>query len=153
MIRLSKYEPEYKNDFKTLNLEWIEKYYSVCQADLDQLDFPEKIVAEHGEVLYILENEKVVGACALVWYNEEWLELIKMAVHSSVQGKGYGKVLLTYAINTAREKGAKALILETAEELKSAIHIYESHGFEYFTLPKKHFEYNRCVFAMIHKFE
>jgi ribosomal protein S18 acetylase RimI-like enzyme len=43
---------------------------------------------------------------------------------------------------------AEVLILETAEELKPAIHLYEKLGFRRTTLPFTHYTYNRPVFAM-----
>ena len=43
---------------------------------------------------------------------------------------------------------AKKLILETAEELTTAIALYEKSGFVRFELPKAHYTYNREVFAM-----
>lgn len=84
----------------------------------------------------------------MVWYSEEWLELIKMAVTEKYQGLKIGKALIERCIEEAKAMQAEKLILETAEELKSAIALYEKSGFIRFELPKAHYTYNREVFAM-----
>lgn len=148
MLEIIPFTPVYKDYFLKLNLEWIEKYFSVCDTDIEQLSNPEKIVKEGGQVYFARVDEKIVGTCALVWYNDSWLELIKMAVTDEFKGLGIGKKLLEHCINDARKMGADKLILETAEELKTAISLYEKAGFSRFVLPQKHFSYNREVFAM-----
>ncbi len=56
-----------------------------------------------------------------------------MYLHPSYRKKGYGKQLLTYALQKARELGFRRVELETASVLKEAIRLYESFGFRPFT--------------------
>ena len=147
-VEIIEFELRYRERFMELNMEWIEKYFSVCDADIEQLSSPEKIIKEGGKVFFAKYDDEIVGTCALVWYNDEWLELIKMAVTEKYQGLKIGKQLIQKSIESAKELGAKSLILETADELTNAIALYEKSGFVRFELPKAHFTYNRCVFAM-----
>lgn len=147
-IEILEFKPELREHFMRLNLEWIEKYYSVCDADIEQLGNPEKIMAEKGMVFFAKYGEEIVGTCALVWYNDSWLELIKMAVTEKYQGLKIGKQLMEAAIAKSKALGAEVLVLETAKELLNAIALYERCGFVRFELPKAHFTYNREVFAM-----
>jgi ribosomal protein S18 acetylase RimI-like enzyme len=71
-----------------------------------------------------------------------------MAVTEDVQGLGIGRKLIEACISLARTDGSTAIVLETAEELKSAVHLYEKMGFIRFNLPHAHYTYNRPVFAM-----
>lgn len=148
MLSIIDFDPQYRTAFKTLNFEWIEKYFSVCDTDIEQLSHPEKIIAEGGRVFFAKYNNEIVGTCAMVWYNEKWLELIKMAVTEKYQGLKIGKALIERCIEDAKTIQAEKLILETAEELTSAIALYEKSGFVRFELPKAHYTYNREVFAM-----
>ena len=54
-----------------------------------------------------------------------------MTVAERCRGLGIGKKLLAHVIEHARAMGAERLYLETNRELQSAIHVYESLGFEH----------------------
>ena len=52
-----------------------------------------------------------------------------MAVTSSAQGLGVGRLVLQRAVDAARDAGATRLYLETNHVLTPAIHLYEAVGF------------------------
>jgi putative acetyltransferase len=56
-------------------------------------------------------------------------ELVKMYLLPEVRGKGIGKLLLTNCIEFAKQEGYKKMYLETMNELKQAVHMYEKTGF------------------------
>ncbi|MEO0982061.1 MAG: GNAT family N-acetyltransferase [Pseudomonadota bacterium] len=58
------------------------------------------------------------------------LELHRIYVHSDRQGVGVGRILLTWTINRARERGAEDLYLGVWSENSRAIAVYESRGFD-----------------------
>ncbi|MEC3952150.1 GNAT family N-acetyltransferase [Nocardia sp. CDC153] len=115
--------------FKDLNMEWIEKFFSVEPADLATLDHPEKIVDGGGEVLIARIDGEAVGCVALVQEHPGVFELSKMAVSPRFQGRGIGRVILTEAIERVRGLGAKELFLASNARLAPAVHLYESIGF------------------------
>lgn len=129
-ITYSTFKREYAEDFKRLNLEWIEKYFEVENHDLEQLSNPtDYIIEKGGEILYIMYENAVVGVCALVKTSEFEFELAKMAVSPGFQGKQIGYKLGLYTIETARSMGAKKVWLESNRILAPAISLYKKLGF------------------------
>lgn len=61
---------------------------------------------------------------------EPALELHRLYVYRNRQGVGVGRILLTWAIDRARERGARSLFLGVWENNHRAISMYESRGFE-----------------------
>jgi septum formation topological specificity factor MinE len=53
-IQIESYQPQYKEAFKTLNLEWIQKYFKVEPHDVEQLENPEKYILESGGQIFLL---------------------------------------------------------------------------------------------------
>lgn len=58
-------------------------------------------------------------------------ELQKMYFSPKVRGKGYGKLMFSKCLEAAKDLGYKKCYLESASQLKAAIHIYESFGFQH----------------------
>lgn len=61
---------------------------------------------------------------------EPALELHRVYVYRARQGVGVGRILLAWAIDRARRRGAKNLFLGVWESNERAIKLYESRGFE-----------------------
>lgn len=77
-----RWEQKYRNDFIRLNREWIERYFRLESCDLKILGNPEaEIIDKGGEIFFAVENDAVIGTCALVYHPDtESYELAKMAV-------------------------------------------------------------------------
>ncbi len=58
------------------------------------------------------------------------LELHRLYVSEAVQGLGVGRILLTWAIEQARSRGAKHLFLGVWESNHRAIAVYSGRGFQ-----------------------
>ena len=58
-------------------------------------------------------------------------EIQKMYFSPKVRGKGYGRALFEKCMQKAKYLGYKQCYLESASQLKAAIHIYESYGFKH----------------------
>ncbi|MBT8236933.1 MAG: GNAT family N-acetyltransferase [Bacteroidia bacterium] len=84
---------------------------------------------------FVLEqNKKVMGGSGiapLIGAEEEVCELQKMYLEPTAQGKGYGKKLLEYCLDKAREFGYKICYLETMSLMKTAQQFYLKNGFTY----------------------
>lgn len=52
-----------------------------------------------------------------------------LAVAHSARGRGLGGLLMRHAIDTARERGASRLVLNTTDEMTGAYTLYERMGF------------------------
>ncbi len=116
--------------FRTLNEEWIARYFSLEEPDHVQLDDPEDhILRTGGQIAMALLGEERVGCCALVFVRPGVFELAKMAVSERYRGHGIGRRLLEFTIAHAKELGAHTLELASNTKLANAIHLYESLGF------------------------
>ena len=89
MIEVIEYSDKYAADFKSLNLEWLDKYNLTEEADLIVLDNPRTTVIDAGGAIYLaLSENKIIGTAALINEHEGIFELAKMAVDPPWQGKG-----------------------------------------------------------------
>jgi DNA-binding MarR family transcriptional regulator len=132
-VQIVAYQPEYREAFRRLNQEWIERYFVMEAADHKALDDPEaSILAKGGHILVALYEQRPVGVCALVKMADPdyGYELAKMAVSPAVQGRGVGGQLGQAAIAKAKSLGAKALYLESNTQLEPAIQLYYKLGFK-----------------------
>jgi len=143
---------EYRKDlapyFKQININWLEKYFIAEPYDVEVLYNPEKYILDKGGNIYFVAEEGIPkGAVALM--NNEYgeLELTKMGVDESAQGKGYGNLLIQHCIHKAKEMGVKDLILYSNTKLSPAIHLYKKFGF--MEIPVEKSEYARCDIKMI----
>jgi GNAT superfamily N-acetyltransferase len=118
--------------FRTLNEEWISRYFVLEQKDRETLSDPENTILRKGGHIFIAYAQgQAVGCVALVPAEAGVYELAKMAVSPRMQGQGIGRKLLDYAIAQARDLGAKSLFLGSSSKLKSAVHLYEAVGFRH----------------------
>jgi DNA-binding MarR family transcriptional regulator/predicted GNAT family N-acyltransferase len=130
-VEIIDYTPEFHDDFRQLNFEWIEKYFTVEEADRQTLDHPDKTILQPGGHIFMARYAgDIVGTCALINMNGDTYELAKMAVAERARGKGIGWLLGQAAIAKARELGAKTLHLESNTILEPAIKLYQKLGFQ-----------------------
>ncbi|MFL6575527.1 MAG: GNAT family N-acetyltransferase [Povalibacter sp.] len=137
------FAPTYREEFKRLNVAWLERYFKVEPIDERVLGNPEEeILASGGEILFALLADRVVGTVALKAENLEEFELTKMAVDENYQGRGFGQRLLETAIEVASQRGKRRLVLYTQKVLKPAITLYRKNGFTELTEFDR--KYARC---------
>ena len=147
MVTVVSYKEEYKEDFKKFNMDWLNKYFIPESYDIEVLSNPEKyIIDKEGGIYFVLENNIPKGTVALMHNHYGELELTKMGIDETVQGKGYGNLLMQHCIKEAKEKGAKELILYSNTKLEPAIHLYRKYGFTEIPIEKS--EYERCNIKM-----
>ncbi len=119
-----------KEPIKTLNLEWLKKYFKVEPKDEIVLSDPQgQIIDKGGMIFYAKYNDAIVGTVSLMKIDSTTYELSKMAVTDDVQGLGVGKKLMLHCLAVAEAKGIEKLILYSNRRLLPAIHLYEKFGF------------------------
>ncbi|MBN1455814.1 MAG: GNAT family N-acetyltransferase [Methanomicrobia archaeon] len=129
-LQIVPFDPTYADDFKRLNLVWLERYFRVEPLDIAVLSDPaETIIKPGGMVFFALLDGAVVGTCALIRHTEGLFELSKMAVVDTHQRKGIGTQLLRHAIAWARSQSIQKLFVETNTVLESAVRLYQRLGF------------------------
>ena len=129
-VTIVDYEARYAPDFKSLNVEWIQKYFTLEEHDLMELENPEEfILSKGGNILFAKSGDEVVGTCALIKTGGYEFYLAKMGVAPAFQGKQTGKLLGIAAIDKAKAEGSKRVWLESNRALVPAINLYMRLGF------------------------
>lgn len=140
-VEIIPYDPAYQADFKRINMEWIEKYFTIEPEDERVLGDPEvAIVKPGGQILFARcrQSGEILGTCALIRQTDGSFELAKMGVSEAAQGRRIGKRLLQAAIELARKLEASHLSLETNSGLTTAINLYQKLGFVLHTEEPRH---------------
>lgn len=142
-VEILDYGPEFREDFKRLNYEWIEQYFSIEDFDRYYLEDPESTILNQGGVILMARYQgEIVGTCALVRRDATCYELAKMGVTPKAQGKHIGLLLGQRSIAKARELGAKQVVIDSNTRLEAAINLYYKLGFQKVIGTPSH--YSRC---------
>jgi GNAT superfamily N-acetyltransferase len=147
-LQIVAYRPEFRDDFRRLNVRWLEEYFFVTSEDEAQLGQPEKILASGGMIFFALLNERAVGTVAAVPDDSGGLEIAKMGVAPELRGKGIGSLLLDRALRWAVAGNFTVIHLDTAGRLTAAIHLYERAGFSRVGPEHEHPVFRRTTFRM-----
>lgn len=130
-IELVDYSDALKIHIKTLNYEWLEKYFKVEPGDEKSLSNPkEEIIDKGGFVWFVRFRDAIAGTVSLLKKADDTYEIGKMAVSGNFQGSGIGNMLVKHCVHKAKELGIPKLILYSNTSLGPAIHLYKKFGFE-----------------------
>jgi putative acetyltransferase len=131
--------------FRSLNEEWIERYFAIEAQDRRQLDDPIGAYIDTGGAILIAELDgRAVGCVALMPDGAGAYELSKMAIAPELRGQGAGRTLLSAAIDHARRLGARSLFLGSSRKLANAVHLYQALGFRHVARETLHMPYTRA---------
>jgi N-acetylglutamate synthase-like GNAT family acetyltransferase len=132
MIEIIQYEPRYHEDFKRLNLQWLELFNLVESHDLEILNDPEgTVISRGGQIFLARDNNNIVGSAGIWKENDKEYELVKMGVDPAYRGQGIGKLLLQRCLDTVRNLHAEKFFLFSNSQLKTALKLYEQFGFRH----------------------
>lgn len=94
-------------------------------------DEPESMVEKYLNLscMFALYDEELKGICLVTFPEEKVFEIKNIAVYPNEQRKGYGKILMEYAIHYFRYS-ANAMLVGTVER-EDIISFYEACGFTY----------------------
>ena len=129
-VEIIPFSSDLKDPIKTLNIEWLQKYFRIEEKDEIVLSNPqEEIIDKGGMIYYAKYNGEILGTASLLKVDDTTFELSKMAVSDKAQGLGIGNKLLVHCFAVAEEKNIKRLFLYSNTKLLPAIHLYEKFGF------------------------
>jgi putative acetyltransferase len=135
-ITIVPYEDLYAEAFARLNRIWLDEHGLFEEADRHHLERPrESILAGGGQIFVAIEDGEVVGVCAMIVRDAATIELAKFAVDNAARGRGIGAHLTTTAIDWARGRGARRVVLVSSTKLDAALRLYERTGFRRGPLP------------------
>jgi len=130
-IEIIEFTDELSEPIKTLNDEWLERYFRVEESDIMSLSDPKKYIIDKGGFIYYASlHGNIVGTVSLIKKTDNIYELGKMAVTHSAQGYGIGKRLIEHCLTIAKQKRISKLVLYSNTQLKSAMHLYKTYGFK-----------------------
>ena len=140
-VNIIEYSSPYQPAFRSLNLEWLDKYNLTESHDLMVLDDPQATILDRGGFIWLaIADNKVVGSAALMKEHDGIYELAKMAVTADYRGKGISKLLIETCLAKAKEIGAKKLSLFSNHQLQTALKLYEKYGFYHVEVEDSPFE-------------
>jgi putative acetyltransferase len=84
-------------------------------------------------ICWVAEMNKIIVGCCGIYPTENlpngYVELVKFYISNTARGKGIGKLLINYCINSAKEFGYTNIYLESLPHFSTAIKMYEKLGF------------------------
>lgn len=79
MVDIIEFSEELSEPIKTLNYEWLEKYFRIEEGDVASLSDPQKhIIDKGGHIYYAKLNGEIVGTASLLKKSETVYELGKL---------------------------------------------------------------------------
>ncbi|MBC7507174.1 MAG: GNAT family N-acetyltransferase [Ferruginibacter sp.] len=140
MISVIAFESKYADDFKQLNLEWLNRFGLTEAADLKMLNNPQKEIIDTGGCIFLAKSGgNIVGSAALIKETFSQYELAKMSVAEAFRGKGISKLLIEACLERARKAGAERIYLSSNSQLTTALNLYEKYGFKYISVKDSHY--------------
>ncbi|MDY2812422.1 MAG: GNAT family N-acetyltransferase [Dorea sp.] len=83
-----------------------------------------------NEAIVVYENNVLVGAGSIRYYDEINVELKRIYISPAFRGQGLGTKLVSLLIEWAKELGYQRVLLETGEKLTESVALYKKLGFE-----------------------
>ena len=135
-VRIEPFGPSHAAAFDRLNRAWLVDHGLLEPADEVHLSDPHgSILNAGGQILVAVENEEVVGTCAILPHGPGTAEIVKLTVAPAARGQGLGRKLLDACLAWAREHDIARVTLLSSTRLGSALKLYEAMGFERRPLP------------------
>lgn len=152
-VMMTGWNDQYRDDFKMLNLAWLNRYFAgeLTDRDREALDNPEGYYLARGGYIWFARHQvdhNVVGCVALARHSDGQYEISKMGVDDAWQAVGVGRRLLLTALDKAREVGATEVFLETSSKLERALQLYRHLGFRQVAHPSGNSYYSRADIYM-----
>ena len=130
-IEIIEYDKKFHADFKSMNLDYLDKYNLTESHDMIILDNPKEIVIERGGFIWLAKaGNEIVGTVGIMPEGHGIFELIKMCVAESWRGKGISKLLMETCLQKVKELGGEKLFLFSNHQLQTALKLYTKYGFK-----------------------
>ncbi|MCH2547672.1 MAG: GNAT family N-acetyltransferase [Alphaproteobacteria bacterium] len=149
------YKLELLPAFQKLNRIWIARYFKVEPEDERELAQAQSLLVEAGgQIFFACEDadchdpDAVLGCVGVYRREEDFYEIIKLAVADNAQGLGLGRKLMQAAIEFIAAQGASRAIILSSRSLSPAMGLYTAMGFYEVDLGYKHL-FERCNIELV----
>lgn len=139
-----------RNSFKENKIDHLEGV-SLHDPELERLS---EAYNQPGAGYWIAEaNGKIVGGAGIAALNgvKDVCEMQKLYFQSDVKGMGMGRRMIAFIIAQAKTMGYQSCYLETLNELKDAVRLYEAFGFCHLAKRMGNTGHNSCGICMLKK--
>ncbi len=131
---IRKYRPTDKKQLINLIKKILQEIF---KSKPKKLEIDKQFFAKGG-ILFVLEhNKKIIGSVGIIKHKPKLARLKKTYLQKQFRGTGLAQKLLNKAVNFAKQKGYKKIILSTTSQMKAAIKFYQKHGFKKYKTNKK----------------
>ena len=96
----------------------------------------------HNSQIFVAEQEKEAVGVLVLQQRGDAAELMNVGVAEKAQGQGIGRQLVEHAMEQARQKSIKQLIVCTGNSSLPALALYKSCGFSVESIDKDYFLHN-----------
>lgn len=150
-MKITPYDPKYKNDFIEMNLAWIKAMFAVEPLDVQELENIDAAVERGGQIFFAFDDEgdddKPLACCMIAPRDDGDWEIMKFAARGMRSGKGAGGACLKACVDYAKEKNVPKIIVVSNRKCESAVHLYRKFGFREVRVDKKKFPFDRADIA------
>lgn len=106
------------------------KGYYPRKSYIEVMDkFSREVNTGTSSIAVIQEKDRIIGFCKCDVEEDKYGKLDYLVVLQFHRGKGYGKILMEWAMNFFEEKGIERIEIKVVEG-NETIHLYEKYGFK-----------------------
>ncbi len=129
-VEIQKYLNEDINFYKEMYIAVGKKWGWTGRLIISDTELKTILLNAKDEVFIIYVNQNPAGFFEIIRHNQDETEIVYIGLKEEYIGKGYGKLLLQYAIKTAWTNTNKRIWLHTCEyDHQDAIKTYLKAGF------------------------
>lgn len=103
---------------------------------------------EEGHLFVLCDGGEAWGVVHLIAQTAHVMEIKNIAVKTEVQGRGYGKMLLHYALDFCQQAGYAKVVVGTGNSSINNLAFYQKAGFRFLLIIRNYFtdHYNEPIF-------
>lgn len=126
------FTPKFQKPTKDFILNTWKEFGFTYESEEDfDLDDIQKHYIDNRGIFYILRvGDKVMGTIGVIARPENVVELTRLYVDKSQQGKGFGSQLVEKVIEFSKNKGFNKIELNTNKIFQKAHYLYQNKGFK-----------------------
>ena len=126
----------------------IEQDLFPSDAWTEQLFLSELAEVPGSRAVSVIEiAEQIIGYASLRFVGREG-DVNTIAIAREFQGKGFGKLLLDWMLETAKLNGVKELFLDVRADNQAAIGLYLKEGFDQIDIRRKYYDHKIDALVM-----